>query len=160
MHTATRIEAPTHSLEPIDWFMYCDLLQDLGGSQRRARQARRIGESLEEGTDLVLTLHCPEQQLAGHWLQVGRTWFIPVGGTLVHYCNDMQWWRAAWIRDGFARYPNADRNEPEAMIRYASGKPTQHGYKDFPQLLEKFGARVTQRFFETHARVRMPRAWL
>jgi hypothetical protein len=160
MNANLRIEAPLHSLEPIDWLMYCDLLQDGGGSPRRAREARRIGESLQRGKALVLVLHCPEQQLKGHWLQVGRTWFIPVSGTLVSYCNDMQWWRPEWIRSGFARYRHKDRTDPEGMIRYASGTPFEHDYADFSSTVGKFGHRVTQRFFETHGRVRLPRAWV
>jgi len=160
MTTATRLDAPTHSLDPVDWLMYYDLVQDECDSRRRVEQARRIVASHARAADLVLALHCPEQQLAGHWLQVGKTWFIPVLGTLVVYCNDLQWWRPEWVRAGFRRYPHKDRKDPAAMIRYASGSPTRHDYKDFPQLLEKFGALVTQRFFETHGRVRLPRAWV
>jgi hypothetical protein len=156
----SRLEPPLNSLEPLDWFMYCDMLQDEGSSLRRAREARRIGESLQRGKSLVLTLHCPEQQLRGHWLQVGRTWFIPVSGTLVSYCNDMQWWRPEWIRAGFARYPSRGRKDPEGMLLYASGTPFEHGYADFPDALVKFADRITPRFFETHGRLRIPRAWV
>jgi hypothetical protein len=160
MNANPRIEAPRHSLEPLDWLMYCDLLLDSGGSPRRAGAARRIGASLEKSKALVLVLHCPQQQLRGHWLQVGRMWFIPVNGTQVSYCNDFQWWRPEWIRSGFARYPHEDRIDPEGMLLYASGTPFEHGYADFPAAVAKFGQKVALRFFETHGRVRVPRAWV
>lgn len=159
MNANPRIAAPLHSLEPLDWLMYCDLLLDAGGSPRRAAAARRVGASLEKGKALVFVLHCPADQLAGHWLQVGRAWFIPVNGTRVSYCKDFQWWRPEWIRAGFARYPNEQRIDQEGMLRYASGTPTASDYADFPAALAKFGEKVIRRFFETHGRVRLPRAW-
>jgi hypothetical protein len=160
MNRITRLEPPLHSLEPRDWFAYSNLLQGQVNSTFQMFQARQIGESLQRDRMLVLVLHCPEDKLAGHWLQVGRTWFIPVSGTLVSYCNDMQWWRPEWVRAGFAHYPHEDRTDPEGMIRYASGTPFQHDWIDFPGALEKFGVQVTLRFFETHRRDDIPQEWI
>ena len=41
MTTEPTVEAPLHSLDPADWFMYCDLLQDQARREEQKVQARR-----------------------------------------------------------------------------------------------------------------------
>lgn len=47
---------PDHSLDPADWFMYCDLLQDAGAGKTTWRRAQKIAESLRQSTDLLLVV--------------------------------------------------------------------------------------------------------
>jgi hypothetical protein len=160
---ADRLHAPTHSLDPADWWIYSDLLQDHGAPAEEAARARRVGNSLKHGKSLVLAFLCPEENLAGHWLRIGRTWFIPVAGTYVRYITDFRWFRSAWVRGGFERYPcenPADRRDEGKMIRYASGTPFRHRYKDFKALRKRFEEQVTLRFFETHGLSAQPAEWL
>jgi hypothetical protein len=156
-----RLQAPTHSLDPADWWMYSDLLQDQGAVEEGLR-ARRVGNSLKRVQSLVLAFYCPPENLVGHWLRIGKTWFIPVAGTYVSYIKDFRWWKADWVRAGFRRYPNAHQSARDVpnMVRYARGTPCKHGYKDFPALKKKFREQVVLRFFETHGMARQPKEWL
>jgi hypothetical protein len=141
--------------------MYSDLLQDQGTTEEGLR-ARRVGDSLKRVKSLVLAFFCPPENLVGHWLRIGKTWFIPVAGTFVSYIKDFRWWKADWVRAGFMRYPS--NGDPERniskMVRYARGTPFQHGYKDFPALKKKFRDQVVVRFFETQGMARQPKEWL
>jgi hypothetical protein len=145
--------------------MYSDLLQDANWPLDDWERARRIGDSLSRGVGLTLVFHCPPEPLAGHRLQIARTWFIPVAGTRVQYTSDFQWFRPEWVREGFLRYPctwsgDFARDDPEGMIRYATGTPWKNEYNEFNFVMKMFEDKVVERFFETHGLPAQPEDWL
>lgn len=155
---------PVHSLDPVDWRMYCDLLQDADRPAGEWGWARRVADSLDCGPGLTLVLLCPSAFLEQHWLRVGKTWFIPVEGTYLDRKEHFLWWRPEWVREGFDRYP-VDRKsypprEPEKMIAFASGTPWSHPHPEFDRLVQRQMIRLRRRFFATHGLVEQPRAWL
>ncbi len=161
----TKLAPPWESLDPTDWFMYCDLLQDAGASSRRWTAARRVAESLQVQPDLVLVLRCGASALEGHWLRVGRTWFIPTDLTsIVHYRSGFTWWRHDWARRGLARYPYSREaygtRDEKKLLAFASGTPWQHPHRSFADFTRIWGLNILKReFYRGHGLRRVPDAW-
>ncbi len=150
-------EAPRYSLDPTDWRMYCDLLQDADAPSEEWQKARRIAESLEGEPNLILINYCAAEHLANHYLRVGETWFI--GGTLTRiHVYPVVWWRPAWVLDGFERYPTSDPDRTVGeLIALNLGTPWHLPHP----LFEEFRARdgfeaILANFFDTHGHVEMP----
>lgn len=162
----TRLEPPLDSLDPTDWLMYCDLLQDAGAARRRWVFAQRVGQSLQVEPKLVLVLACAPASLDGHWLRVGRGWFIPARDTSINrYTSGHAWWARAWILRGLARYPyrkdSYGERDVEQLLACATGTPWDHPHPDFRALPAKAGLdAVRATFFRGHALRRMPTAWI
>jgi hypothetical protein len=158
----SKLAPPLESLDPTDWRMYCDLLQDAGASERRWTFALRVADSLESNSDLVLVLRCGPSALERHWLRVGRGWFIPTQLTSIsHYRSGFAWWRKEWVLSGMARYPYArdvygDRDEAK-LIHFASGTPWSHKHSAFAEFCRYWGPQmVRKQFFRGHGLLRKP----
>jgi len=154
-----KLRAPTHSLDPADWSMFSDLLQDAGEPEKK--WARRIAESLAVGPKLVLINYCPARPLQHHWLRVGRTWFIGADGTFIEG-NRLVWWREAWVRQGFARYPSDDPDRKvDELIALNLGLPWDLPHPRFDLLKQaKRYARLRPAFFDAHAQAEIPARYL
>lgn len=155
------LPAPTHSLDPADWFMYCDLLQDANAPEETWGRARRIAESLSRDPKLVLINYCPEEPLRNHWLRVGQTWFIGAAGTLIE-TNRLVWWRVEWARQGFERYPSRQpsRDIP-ALIALNYGLPWDLPHPRFHLLREaKTYPELEPLFWDAHALSEIPAEYL
>jgi hypothetical protein len=164
MSPSRDLSAPLHSVDPADWWMYSDLLQEAGAIPFLAERARRIGDSLARAPNLVLVLYCPERGLENHWLRVARSWFIPVSGTILPQSSakDLpRWFRPEWVRAGFKRYPHDTRRYgrrgPSRMIRFASGTPWSKTCKADVRAI--YGEQVVGWFFYAHSRTELPEAW-
>jgi hypothetical protein len=155
------LSAPLDSLDPADWWMYSDLLQESEAVPFLAERARRIGDSLAKGVNLVLVLYCQERGLENHWLRVARTWFIPVKGTYLTSYKQARWFRPEWVRAGFKRYPYDkslySRRDSTRMIRFASGTPWSEPCK--ADVLELYGPQLIGWFFWAHAQPMLPATW-
>jgi hypothetical protein len=155
------LSAPLHSLDPADWWMYSDLLQESGAEPFLYERARRIGDSLSKDVKLTLVLTCSVQGLERHWLRVAKTWFIPVNGTHLPSYKQARWFRPEWISAGFKRYPydkrSFSRRSSRSMIRFASGTPWSQPCKT--DVLELYGPRLIGWFFYTHSRLYLPPGW-
>jgi hypothetical protein len=159
------IEQPLHSLDATDWRAYADQLR-ASGLDDQGRRAARIAESLARDVNLVLVNFCPAESLASaehgnHWLRVGQTWFIGAPGTFIE-TNRVVWWRLAWVRAGFKRYPSTDADRVENdLIKLNYGTPLQLPHPRFDQLVEKqTAAALLAAFFDAHALAEIPSEYL
>lgn len=159
------IPAPVHSLDPTDWRMYCDLLQDADAPESEWDRARRIAESLAQDARMVLVSYCPPSPLDGHWLRVGTTWFIGAEKTHIEK-NRLVWWRAEWVREGFARYPyNSEiypHRDEEHLLKMNTGTPQNMPHPRWHLLLKRkrATAKATAAFFEGHSHHELPEEYL
>lgn len=146
-------DAPYHSPDPVDWFMYADQLIDRGAPVVNCRATRRVGESLK---------YCPELRCA--WFAHDPNWparaaLLPIesavlGPDLLAHGRPI-WVRPAWVadRDVF-RVPQPWHGTPwrancsamEAFLEWANSTET-----------EAYWLRLE--FFWTHSRKRMPKVW-
>jgi hypothetical protein len=157
-----RADPDRPSLDATDWRMYCDLLQDAGAPQDEWQRADRIANSLAVDSKLVLINFCPPGPLNNHWLRVGHTWFIGAEATMID-ANRLVWWRPAWVRDGFERYPSNDPDRNEArLIALNYGTPWNlphprlHCVQGKPSIYAEF---ITA-FFDGHALAEIPQEYL
>jgi len=161
-----RLAQPLHSFDPIDWFMYCDLLQDAGASSRRWTFARRVAESLQREPTLVLVLACPASSLQGHWLRVGRNWFVPTEATMIDkYSGGYAWWHRDWARRGLLRYPYLTENygvrDDNRLLDFAQGTPEKHQHSQFETFRRLWSDKnLRSQFFRGHSLQRVPSVWL
>jgi hypothetical protein len=160
-----KLAPPLDSLDPLDWMMYCDLLQDAGVSRRRWSFAQRVARSLQASPKLVLVLACTPASLENHWLRVGRSWFVPVEGTSIEgYASGYAWWQPRWVRRGLRHYPYNQaaygvRDESQ-LIELASGTPWEHPHPAFEQFRLRWGLEALKKtFFRGHGLHRLPAAW-
>ncbi len=156
-----KLLAPNRSLDPAEWSMYCDLLQDAGEPEEKWTRARHIAESLAVDPKLVLINYCPARPLEGHWLRVGRTWFIGADGTFIEN-NRLVWWRAAWVRAGFERYPSRDPDrDVSRLIGLNHGVPWDlpHPRFELVKTARRY-SRLRQAFFDAHALTEIPTRYL
>jgi len=152
---------PEHSLDPTDWRTYCDLLQDADAPRDLWRRAGRIADSLARDPKLVLINHCPAEHLAGHWLRVGRTWFIGAPLTVIE-TSQLAWWRPEWVRAGFASYPTRDpKRNIDDLLALNYGTPWELPHPRF-DALRAAGRQVAlvAAFFDTHGLDDIPPEYL
>ena len=79
-----KLHEPTHSLDPVDWSMFSDLLQDAGEPEAKWPAPRRLAESLAQDPKLVLINYCPARPLHNHWLLASRKDVVHRGGRHLH----------------------------------------------------------------------------
>lgn len=153
---------PTHSLDPTEWRMYCDLLQDAAAPEAEWQRARRIADSLAADVRLVLIAHCPAVHLDGHYLRVGKDWFIGADGTYLDNYDPLVWWREAWVRAGFERYPTTSRaRRPKDLIALNHGTPWHLAHPRFEWLRDRTKqAAFVAAFFAAHALIDIPDEYL
>lgn len=159
-----RLEPPTHSVDATDWRMYCDLLQDAEAPEEQWQRVRRIADSLALDVRLVLMNPCPAGSLSdhrygNHWLRVGREWFIGAPGTYIEDKPRLVWWRPAWVRDGFARYPSTDPDrKEEELLALNHGTPWNLPHPRYGLLRDNHDlfTRAILAFFEGHSQHEMP----
>jgi len=162
----TKLAPPLDSLDPTDWRMYCDLLQDAGASPRRWAAARQVADSLAAGKDLVLVLRCGATALQGHWLRVGLTWFVPTQLTSIeHYRTGFAWWRRDWAARGMDRYPYSasvyGARDEAKLLDFASGTPWEHKHPGFAKFTRQWTLETLKRaYFHGHGLRRMPTDWM
>jgi len=153
------IPPPRKNLDPTEWRMYCDLLQDADAPQEEWQRAGRIAEGLQRDPKLVLVNYCPADPLGGtqsnHHLRVGFTWFIGAELTVIE-SNQLVWWRLEWVRAGFERYPSTDRDrDVEKLIGWNYGTPWELSHPRF-HLLQKKRRQLVAKFFDGHAFAELP----
>jgi hypothetical protein len=153
---------PAHSVEPTDWRMYCDLLQDAGAPEEEWRRAGRIADSLAGDVRLVLIAACAAEHLGNHYLRVGKDWFIGADGTYLDNYDPLVWWRETWVRAGFRRYPTTARKRPvKRLIALNLGTPWQLAHPRFEFLRERpQHAALVAAFFDAHALPEIPAGYL
>lgn len=85
--------APLQSLDPTDWFMYCDMMQDRGAEEEVWRDALLVAESLQShGPELILVYE--HSQVFGRFFRrkvVRMAWLTDRPETL-----SLTWARTEW----------------------------------------------------------------
>jgi hypothetical protein len=56
-----------NSLDPADWFMHCDILQDMGAGRALWRSSRRVAESLREDPNLIILAYARPYIISCVW---------------------------------------------------------------------------------------------
>jgi hypothetical protein len=148
------------SLDATDWHMYCDRLQDANAPEEEWRRAKRIADSLALDSNLVLIAHCQAEYLQDHYLRVGENWFIGADGTVIDG-YPLVWWRPAWVRAGFRRYPTTSKKRrPQKLIALNIGTPWDCPHPNYARVRQGRGfPKLVLAFFDTHSQVELPQEY-
>lgn len=73
--------SPPDTLDPTDWWMYCDMLQDMKAPAARWRWAKRVGDSLHAEPRLLLYAvsgaYMPRMVMHANHITIGNRHAIP-----------------------------------------------------------------------------------
>jgi hypothetical protein len=119
-----KLRPPLDSVEPVDWAMYADLLDDTGQAVQAAF-ARRVAEGLIHDPMRVLVGRVSEEgSLKGNPRRCGRQFFVTGPVTVLkNYCP--RWWTAARVRAGLRHWvPDCKEADHEKILSQAHGVPT------------------------------------
>lgn len=129
---------PCHSLDPADWFMYCDLLQDAGACATAWRRALRVAQSLRDDPRLYL--------LGVYGARARPAFDRPREFLSIFY----SWVRPEWVRSWLPRHSPRD-----PLLAYAAwlGTPPCPGSTEMEDVLRNVvsAGRCLRQFFLVHA---------
>jgi hypothetical protein len=140
-----RLPPPLHSVDPVDWAMYADLLLEAGAPEVRAAFARRVACALHQRPSRVLIGKVGDPTaLEKNPRRAGRLFFVAGPLTRLDWYSP-RWWTLARVRAGMRRW-SPEAQEHEAILTQAHGVPAS-----FPGLIENYPA-LALAYFRSAAR--------
>lgn len=139
---------PCHSLDPADWFMHCDLLQDAGACATAWRRSLRVAQSLRADPHLYL--------LGVYGGRAHPTFDRPSNFSSIFY----SWVRPEWVRAwAGARVKYAAGNtraaRPDPLLIYEPWRGTfaAHGSAEMEDVVRNIvsAKKCARQFFLVHA---------
>jgi hypothetical protein len=141
-----RLDEPLGSLDPVEWSIYADNLEDHDAPVRLVRRARRVAKALERTDGLILLGHVGNVvHLHNNPFRVGHHLFVVQSGTILRHYR-LTWRPLTQVRKGFARWNAECRSSLGRVIRFAHGtcRTFPHVRDARPEVVASFYRRLAR----------------